>query len=79
MKDRRLVEFDRLNLLGKAIYTGGVVASIAGRVIEATVDRATSIAVDAERAFREGFGDGIEDARILSEDERPQKTDAPAD
>jgi hypothetical protein len=67
VSEKRLVEFERLNLLGKAVYSGGLLASVTARAIEDAIDRAADVYVEAERAFREGLGDGIEDARIVGE------------
>ena len=70
----RLVEFDRLNVVGKAVYLSGQAARVAGGLIDAVVDQAASIYVQAERAFRDGLDPEIEDARILEEtdDRKPR-------
>jgi hypothetical protein len=64
---RPLVEFERLNWLGKAVYIGGVATHLASRAIEVSVEKASDLWVEAERAFKDGLGDGIEDARIIEE------------
>lgn len=74
--DNRIVEYERLNLLGKAVYVGGQVARSLGLVIEAVVERTADIIGDAERAFREAL-DGVEDAKILEENIDSTRTRAP--
>lgn len=75
MSSRKVVEFERLNSLGKAIYAGGLVAAAAGKVVNYVVDSASHLIDEAERAFRDGLGDDIEDARVIDEDERPRLND----
>lgn len=64
----RLVEFERLNVFGKAVFLGGAAVRVAAEAIDSTVRRAADIYVDAEKAFREGRDPNIEDAKILDED-----------
>lgn len=66
-KPERVIEFDRLNLLGKAVYTGGAVIRFAANAIETAVDRAAEVYVEAERAFREGADPNVDDAHIIEE------------
>jgi hypothetical protein len=66
--DGRLVEYERLNVLGKALFLGGTAVRLAADAIDATVRRAADIYVDAEKAFQEGRDPNIEDAKILDED-----------
>lgn len=63
----RLVEFERLNIFGKAVFLGGAAARLAAEAIDSTVQRAADIYVDAEKAFREGRDPNVEDAKILDE------------
>lgn len=70
-KDRRLIEFDRLNLLGKAVFvTGAAIRTTAG-LVDLALDRAADLAVEVEHAFRQGRDPNVEDAKIL--DEWPEK------
>jgi hypothetical protein len=69
--ERRLIQFDDLNLLGKAIFLGGVITRVAGTVIDSTVRAATDIYLEAEKAFMEELDPNIEDAKILEEKEEP--------
>jgi hypothetical protein len=72
VSSRKVVEFEQLNALGKAIYAGGLVAAATGRAVNFVVDSASHLIDEAERAFREGLNDDIEDATIIDEDERPR-------
>lgn len=65
--ERRIVEFDRLNLLGKAVYVTGNVTRVVGGILDFVVDRAADLIGEAERAFREALDDTVEDAKILDE------------
>jgi hypothetical protein len=71
---RPLVEFERLNWLGKAVYLGGAATHLASRAIEFGIDKASTVWVVTERAFRDGLGDGIEDARVIEEERRDDRT-----
>lgn len=64
----RHIEYEELNLLGKAVLIGGVAVRAAAGAIDATVRRAADVYVDAEKAFREGLDPNIDDAKILEED-----------
>lgn len=66
--ERRLVEFERLNVFGKAVFLGGTAVRLAADVIDSTVQRAADVYVDAEKAFREGRDPNIDEAKILDED-----------
>lgn len=65
--ERRIVEFDRLNLLGKAVYVTGNVSRLVGQLLDFVVDRTAGLIGDAEEAFREALDDTVEDATILEE------------
>lgn len=67
-ESERIVEFNRLNVFGKAVFVGGAFAKLAADRIDTVVRRAADIYVDAERAFRQGLDSEIEDAKILEED-----------
>ncbi|GIV61629.1 hypothetical protein GQ464_001750 [Rhodocaloribacter litoris] len=73
--DDRLIEFERLNALGKAVWLGGFAVRLLGNAVEAVLDRAADVVVEAERAFRQGLDPDIEEAKILEEyrEERPRR------
>lgn len=70
-RDNRIVEFERLNLVGKAIFVSGAAARLAADLLERAVDRAADVVVEAEKAFRQGRDPNVDDARILEERFRP--------
>jgi hypothetical protein len=70
--ERRIVRFDQLNLLGKAVFLSGAAVRVTANLIDAALDRAAGVVVEAERAFLEEFDPdpNIEDAKIIEEYER---------
>lgn len=70
-KPERIIEFERLNLLGKAVYAGGAAVRFAANAIDVAIDRAADVISDAERAFRDGKNPQIDDARVVDEEVRP--------
>ena len=68
--ERRDVEFDRLNPVGKAIYLTGSAVRLASDFLEFSLRTAGTVLTEAEKAFREGLAeeeDDVSDARVLSE------------
>lgn len=70
VSSRKVVEFERLNALGKAVYAGGLIAAATGKAVTFLVDSAANLIDEAERAFQDGLGDEVEDATIIQEEER---------
>jgi len=66
-KKERKVEFDRLNLVGKAIFVTGTTARFVGDLLETIAESVTTLVVDVEKAFKEGANPNIDDAKILDE------------
>lgn len=66
-QDRPLVEFERLNLLGKAAFLGGSAVRLAAGLIDSAVHHAAEVYVEAERAFHQGRDRNIEDAKVIDE------------
>ncbi len=70
--DNRLVEFNRLNTVGKAVFIAGSAFKTLGALVDFTVGTIGTVWTEAERAFSdevEGEStDGIEDAKIIDED-----------
>jgi hypothetical protein len=66
-RERRNIEFSRLNVLGKIIFVGGAAARVVSGGIDRVLNHVADIVVESEKAFREGKDDNIEDARILEE------------
>jgi hypothetical protein len=71
--EKRIVEFERLNPLGKAVFLGGAVARLLGQSIEFVIERTVDLVVEAEKAFKEGLDPNVEDAKILEEYEDPPR------
>ncbi len=67
---RRMVEFERLNALGKTVFVAGMVVHASKGLLRRLVRHVARIAVESERAFKEGLNPKIEDARILEEHSR---------
>ncbi len=76
--EKRIVEFERLNPLGKAVFLGGAMARLLGQSIEFVLERTVDLVVEAENAFREGLDPNIEDAKILEEFEEPRRIAPPS-
>ncbi len=66
--EERLVEFERLNTLGKLACLGGFAARFAAGTLHAAARRAVNIYADSAKAFREGRDPNIDDARITGEE-----------
>ena len=69
-RETRIVEFERLNLLGKAVFLSGAAVRLAAGLIESAIDQAATLVSDVERAYRQGQDPNVEDARILDERDR---------
>lgn len=63
------IEFERLNLLGKAAFFGGSAVRLAAGLIDTAIHQAAGIYVEAERAFKQGMDPNIEDAKVIGETE----------
>lgn len=67
--DRHLIQFDRLNLLGKAVFIAGAAVRTTASLIDFALEKTVDIVDEAERAFQQGRDPNIEDAKILEERE----------
>lgn len=77
--ENKIVEFDRLNTLGKAIFVAGTAFNTIGTLIDYTVNAIGDVWTLAENAFLEGSSEEIDDAVILDEKSEitSRKTSAP--
>ena len=79
--EKREVEFDRLNPVGKAIYLTGSAVRLASDFLEFSLRTAGTVLTEAERAFHEGLtetdDDDVSDARVLSETKNCDKARRP--
>ena len=66
-ENNKLVEFDRLNPVGKLVFLTGSAFKAAEQVVEYTVSALQSIWDEAEKAFSDGISDSSDDAVILEE------------
>lgn len=71
--DNRIIQFEDLNLLGKAVFVGGFLTRAATKAVDVTIKATVDIVVDAEKAFKQGLDPNIEDAKILEEHEEQRK------
>lgn len=79
-RDDRIVQFEQLNLLGKAVYVTGAVARVTSSLLDSAINRAADVWVEAEEAFKKELDPNLEDAKILGEYEnepRPRPPEQP--
>lgn len=74
--DRRIVEFDKLNLVGKALFLTGSAVKVLATGLDAAMNQAANLVVDIEKSFKEGLDPNIEEAKIIEENEGPPKKTA---
>jgi hypothetical protein len=66
-ENNKLVEFERLNPVGKLVFLTGTAFKAAEQVVGYTVTTLQSIWDEAEKAFSDGLSDTSQDAVILEE------------
>ncbi|MGI9174781.1 MAG: hypothetical protein ACR2GR_05640 [Rhodothermales bacterium] len=66
-REKRIVQFEDLNAVGKAVFLAGAAARVTSGLIDFTLKRAADIAADAEHAFKQGLDANVEDAKIIEE------------
>ena len=64
-----LARFEQAGALTRLGMLGSGAVQVAARAIDGVIDRAATIAADAEDAFRKEFDPNVSDATILSEEE----------
>lgn len=70
-KQGPLVQFNDLNILGKAVFLGGILTRAATQVVDSAIRATADVVVEARKAFHQGLDPNIEDAHIIEEtDER---------
>ncbi len=70
-EENKIVEFDRLNPVGKAIFIAGTAFNTIGTIFDYTVNAIGDVWTMAENAFLEGSSEEIDDAVILDEKSEP--------
>ena len=81
-EDQRMVEFNRLNPVGKVIFVAGSAFKTIGALVDFTVGAVGTVWTEAEKAFSDGKSEGpaaengdsaaapgVEDAVVLEEHE----------
>lgn len=63
--DKRLVEFEKLNLVGKVIFISGTTFRFVGDLLESVAETVVGIITETERAFIEGADPNVDDANIV--------------
>ncbi len=67
-------KFERAGLVGRFGLLAGGAVRLAAAAAETAIDRAASIAVEAQTAFKKEMDPNVSDARILEETtERPRQ------
>ena len=66
-KPERIIKFNDLNLLGKAVYVSGLFTRAATKVVDSTIKATVDIVTEAEKAFKQGLDPNVEEAKILEE------------
>lgn len=66
-QNKPIIHFGNLNLLGKAVYIGGFAVRLMTDLIDATIDKAVDLALETEKAFKQGRDPRVEDAKIIDE------------
>lgn len=74
-QEGRIIQFNELNLLGKAVFVSGLFTRAATKVVDSTIKATVDIVTEAEKAFKQGIDPNIEEAKILEEHEdKPSKS-----
>jgi hypothetical protein len=62
-----IIQFSDLNLLGKAVFLGGILTRAATQLVDTAIQATADVVVEAQKAFKQGLDPNIEDARIIEE------------
>ena len=77
-KNNKLVEFDRLNSVGKVVFLAGTVYKAAEQIADYTLSSLSAVWDEAEKAFTDGLSDAVDDAVIIDETPRGPSNDGKA-
>lgn len=66
-EERRIIQFEKLNTVGKAIFVAGAAVRTTADLIEKALDKAADFVVEAEKAFKQGLDANVDDAKIIDE------------
>lgn len=73
-RDDWLERFEQAGALTRLGMLGSGAVQVAARAIDGVLERAATIAADAEDAFRKELDPNVKDATILHEEETPPRT-----
>ncbi len=71
--DGRIVHFTDLNMLGKAVFVGGVITRAATKFVDSSIKATVDIVTEAEKAFKQGLDPNVEEAKIIEEHDDDQR------
>ena len=66
-EERRIIEFEKLNWLGKTVFLAGAAVETTARLIDKALEKAVDLVLETERAFKEGRDSPVDDAKVLEE------------
>lgn len=73
--DRRRVNLNDLNWLGKSVFVGGAMMRLTANLIDSTAERVTKIAAESKQAFNRELDPNIDEARVLEEYPRSDESE----
>ena len=66
-QDGPIIHFSSLNMLGKAVYLGGMFTRAATRAVDSAIQATADIVTETRKAFHQGLDPNVEDARVIEE------------
>ncbi len=69
-EERRIIEFEKLNWLGKTVFLAGAAVETTAQLIDKALEKAVDLVLETERAFKEGRDSPVDDAKVLEDWER---------
>ena len=69
VQEDRIVEFDRLNTAGKAVFIAGTAFKTLGMIVDFTVGTIGDVWTLAENAFNDGLSEDIDEATVLEDED----------
>ncbi len=65
--DGPIIQFSNLNMLGKAVYLGGIFTRVATQAVDSAIQATADIVIETRKAFQQGLDPNVEDAHIIEE------------
>ena len=66
-REKRIVQYEDLNAVGKAVFLAGAAVRVTSGLIDFTLKKAADVVADTEHAFKQGLDANVEDAKIIEE------------